>query len=341
MTKDLRTLLAFIGDGRWYLPQDLLKALDIDADSLSQNLELLQECGVEIQQHRSKGMALAHPLVLLEHRQILRNLQPALRDSLVHVEIPLTADSTNTRAMDWLRRGKCGRALFLTEHQRNGRGRRGRTWISPMARNLTMSLVWPVANTAGALQGFSRVVALSVVDGLRSANLAGIETLRVKWPNDVWLGDAKLAGILLELHGGQGGPHHVVIGLGINVHLPEQSRAGIDQPVCDLFSRDNRKVDRNLLAAKVLDSVASNLESLESGGFESFRQRWQNLDVFQGRQVEVTGHGQQAVGVVSGVNSAGALILRTQQGERCISSGEIAPSLKPFRRPGIGAEPAS
>jgi len=64
---------------------------------------------------------------------------------LAHLDLPLIVDSTNTRAMEWLREGNSGLALFLAEKQQSGRGRRGRIWISPMARNLTMSLVWPVA----------------------------------------------------------------------------------------------------------------------------------------------------------------------------------------------------
>ena len=158
--------------------------------------------------------------------------------------------------------------------------------------------------------------------------LCGSGSLGVKWPNDVWLGAGKLAGVLLELHGGQSGPHHVVIGIGINVHLPDQLRSGIDQPVADLRSLVNSLVDRNQLTAMVLNRLQHNLEILGQQGFEFFRTAWLTHDVLLDKEVTVTGHGQQFRGTVAGVSPTGALILRTGAGERQITGGEIAPSVR-------------
>jgi len=329
---DPRKLLEILSDGRWHSPNSLREALGCDARLLDDWLAQLQSYDLEIRRDSRQGISLPLGLSLLESRQVLQGLSSAFRESIAHLELPLVVDSTNTRAMEWLRSGNAGRALFLAEKQRSGRGRRGRVWISPMARNLTMSLVWPVAGITQAQEGFSLVVALSLVECLRAMGLQGSEMLRVKWPNDVWLGDAKLAGILLELHGGSAGPHHVVIGIGVNVHMPEKALADIEQPVTDLYSQGNRQLDRNQLVTAILNSLERNLETLQTEGFDGFRQQWQRLDVFHDRQVEVLGDGQQFVGTVRGVNASGALILETDNGERHVSGGEIAPTVRSLRQ---------
>jgi BirA family biotin operon repressor/biotin-[acetyl-CoA-carboxylase] ligase len=330
---DLRKLLGRLSDGRWHCPIDLSTELGTDVRSLNELLACLRDHGLEITVDAERGVCLSPGLSLLAEEEILAGLRPEFRDSLVHFELPLVVDSTNTRAIEWLRNGNSGRALFLAERQHSGRGRRGRSWVSPMGRNLTMSLVWPVVDTGRGLEGISLVVALSLVESLRSMALQGTELLGVKWPNDVWLGGAKLAGILLELQSSPANTGHVVIGMGLNVHLPLGALTDVDQPVSDLYSRGNRQVDRNQLVVAVLTALEHNLETLHAAGFQHFRQQWLELDIYQNRQVEVTGHGQPIIGLVSGISTNGALILQTEEGEQLITGGEIAPSVRPLEQP--------
>jgi BirA family biotin operon repressor/biotin-[acetyl-CoA-carboxylase] ligase len=334
---DLRKLLERLSDGRWHCPISLSAELRTDVPSLNESLARLQDHGLEVTRDAERGICLAPGLSLLAEEAILAGLRPEFRDSLVYFELPLVVGSTNSRAIEWLRGGKSGRALFLTERQHSGRGRRGRSWISPMGRNLTMSLVWPVADTGRAIEGISLVVALSLVESLRSMALQGTELLGVKWPNDVWLGGAKLAGILLELQSSPANSLHVVIGVGLNVHMPQGALTDIDQPVSDLFSRGNREIDRNLLVVTVLNTLERNLEILRTNGFECFRQPWLELDIFQNRQVEVIGHGQPLTGLVSGISASGALILQTEEGEQLITGGEIAPTVRSLGKPAQAA----
>lgn len=326
-------LLEILSDGECHSPDSLQAKLGTGAGAVDNWLEQFRDHGLEIINTPGRGISLSHPLSLLDSQQILTGLTPAFADALVHLELPLVVDSTNTRAMEWLQDGNSGRALFLAEKQRCGRGRRGRSWESPMARNLTMSLVWPIAHIRQAQEGFSLVVALSLVECMRDMRLQGSEKLRVKWPNDVWLGAAKLAGILLELHGGSAGPYHVVIGIGVNVQLPDKVLADIEQPASDLYSQGNRQLNRNQLIAGIMNTLERNLTLLDSDGFAFFRPRWQALDTFQGRQVEVVGHGEHAVGTVQGVSDNGALILGTETGERHFTGGEVAPTVRTLLQP--------
>jgi BirA family biotin operon repressor/biotin-[acetyl-CoA-carboxylase] ligase len=198
-----------------------------------------------------------------------------------------------------------------------------------MARNIYLSLIWPVADAGRALEGFSLVTALAVVAGLRQAGIGGADRLQVKWPNDVWLDAAKLAGILLELHGAQAGPCHVVVGIGVNVQLTEEERQAIGQPVSDLHAYGNQQLDRNDLVVAILHQLEENLAALQQRGFGEFREQWQALDIFHRRLVELDDGRQRIRGRVMGVSNSGALILATDGGERQFTGGELAPSLRP------------
>jgi len=322
-------LLQALSTGTWASLEQLQSVSGLSGPVLADELAGLQQLGLRVEHDRQQGYRLSEPLQLLDREQILSGLRPQLRERLAVFDLQLVIDSTNTQAMRWLQAGAGGHGVFLAEKQEQGRGRRGRRWVSPLARNLMLSVVWPVPSIQMALGGLSLVTALSLVDGLREANLQGMEALQVKWPNDVWLQQAKLAGILLEYHGGQTGEGHVIIGMGLNVSLPMADRQGIEQAVTDLAGAGNQQVDRNRLTASVLNCLGANLDQFAVAGFEPFRRRWSDLDALQGREVVIHGERQQLAGRVAGVSDSGALILQTAQGEHLVHGGEVAPSVRP------------
>jgi len=327
-------LLQMLNDGSWHRLESLADAASDPADAVLSRLRELARLGLEFQHDPELGWRLAPDIRLLDRQRILDGLDSGLRDSLACFDLQLAVDSTNSAAMEWLHAGNRGRALFLAEKQHAGRGRRGRHWVSPMARSVYLSLVWPVADAGSALEGLSLVTALGLLDGLEKLGLEKSERLRVKWPNDIWLDGAKLAGILSELHGSQTDSCHVVIGMGVNVHLPASVRSMIGQPVSDLHALDSRGVDRNELVVAILTCLVENLQVLAERGFEVFREQWQARDLFHQQCVEVTDGKQTTVGLVTGVSSTGALLLQTETGERQLIGGELAPSLRPVKTAG-------
>jgi BirA family biotin operon repressor/biotin-[acetyl-CoA-carboxylase] ligase len=228
---EIERLLQVMADGEWHSRASLREALGWADRVVDSQLHQLSQQGLSFESDPQLGLRLPVGLQLLDRERILRALPIGLRDSLQCFNLDLTIDSTNTAAMNWLRDGGRGAALFMAERQSAGRGRRGRTWLSPFAGNLYLSLVWPVADSGSAISGLSLVTALGVVEALQDSGLTGMERLSVKWPNDVWLGDGKLAGILLELYGSVTGSPHVVVGIGINVNLPEAIQREIGQSV--------------------------------------------------------------------------------------------------------------
>jgi len=325
-----QALLQTLADGHWYNRQQWPATDRGDPAGLAVRVAALTELGLEVEYDADRGYRLVEPLRLLERNRILNALPGTLQESLQVFDLQLTVDSTNSAALRWLRSGGTGRGLFLAERQELGRGRRGRNWASPFAGNIYLSLAWPVGNSPSVLDGFSLVTALSLVAGLQTAGLSGTGKLQVKWPNDVWLDGAKLAGILLELNGSRVASRHVIIGMGVNVHMPESALQGITQPVTDLYTHGNVDVDRNAVVAAVLTSLEANLDTLANDGFSPFREHWHKLDALYHHPVEINDGRRVLSGVNAGVSETGALILKTDEGEQHFSGGEVAPSVRPL-----------
>jgi BirA family transcriptional regulator, biotin operon repressor / biotin---[acetyl-CoA-carboxylase] ligase len=233
--------------------------------------------------------------------------------------------STNTEAMTKAGEG-CESYLVMTEHQSLGRGRRGRSWVSPFGHNLYMSMLWSFQGGIAALEGLSLVCALAVK---RALNRQSYDGVGVKWPNDVLFERQKLAGILLEVSGDVSGPCKVVIGIGLNIDMPMLAGRGIDQPFSDLKSMRSVTVDRNLLASVLVSELVSAIKLFQKAGFEPFRDEWQQADVYLGQPVEIQSGQHKQSGLCAGVDEAGRLLLDTTEWVQRIAGGEVMPSLRP------------
>jgi BirA family biotin operon repressor/biotin-[acetyl-CoA-carboxylase] ligase len=147
----------------------------------------------------------------------------------------------------------------------------------------------------------------------------------LKWPNDVLLPEGKLAGILLEAQGDMLGPSAVVIGVGMNLALPDVARKQIDQPVSDLVSCGVSLQERNRVLAVLLRHLVSVLQAFASHGFAALRPEWESYHRLQ--QCAAIVHlpdGARIDGIVLGVDDEGALRMRTQRGEQVFHAGEIS-----------------
>jgi len=324
----MEALLQALADGQFHDLQELVTKLGVSTLDLEKQWNRLRHMGLEIERDPASGWRLPPNISLLDKQQILTNLPETLRNSIQKIDIHFDIDSTNAEAVRHVRSGFQGKALIVAERQECGRGRRGRHWNSPMARNLYMTVVWPVANDVQALAGLSLVIALSLVNALRNSKLLGMEKLRVKWPNDVWLYDGKLAGILTELERSANGGYQVIIGTGLNVDMPAEELTRLNKPVTDLTSQGNLCINRSTLLAEIVRQLDQDLNTFTQCGFSSFRDQWHRLDMYHNQNVEVHSGRNCTSGKVQGVNHSGALILETPEGQKLISGGELAPSLR-------------
>ena len=154
----------------------------------------------------------------------------------------------------------------------------------------------------------------------------GAKGQTLKWPNDVLLDGAKLAGILVEMQGDLAGPVSAVIGMGINVQMPCGAGEQIDQSWTDL--RSHISLDsRSALVGELLNRLLPALAEYEQSGFEPWRDRWMALDCYAGQPVQVLSGERRTLGVARGVDARGALLLETASGVSPVHGGEV--SLRP------------
>ncbi|WP_049724098.1 bifunctional biotin--[acetyl-CoA-carboxylase] ligase/biotin operon repressor BirA [Gilvimarinus polysaccharolyticus] len=321
----LQSLLAVLADGEYHSGSELGELLGVSRTAVWKHLQKLAELGVALDSSRGRGYRLPGGMELLAAESISAQL-PEGGLSLALEVLPLV-DSTNTRLMANAEQLPAG-AVCIAEQQSAGRGRRGRTWVSPFARNLYFSMLWRFDGGAAELEGLSLAVGVCIAETLESFGLTGIT---LKWPNDVLVENKKLAGILLEMSGDPAGTCHLVIGVGINVEMSLAAATGIDQPWVDVASlarvQGCERVSRNALCAGVLARLAALLEDYPEQGFADWRERWMMRAAFLGAPVRLITATQETLGTLTGVDKSGALVLSTAAGEQLFYGGEV--SLRP------------
>lgn len=283
-------------------------------------VEHLRRAGVGIDARAGRGYALRHPLELLETDTIIDALPAYARAGVAWLEIAWSLDSSNS---ELLRRETPahGVAVLLAERQTGGRGRRGRPWSSPLAAHLYLSLARQFGGGLARLGGLSLVAGVAIAEALREA---GYGRVGLKWPNDLMVENRKLGGLLVEGGGEYAGPVRAVIGLGLNVRMPEAMAAQIDQPWVDLHSLAALPPSRNRLAASLLASLLPALDEFDAQGLAPFLARYAQLDVLAGREVIVTAAEQRWMGTALGIAEDGALRVRIEGQERSFHAGEVS-----------------
>lgn len=321
---NLQSLLALLADGTFHSGQELGSALGISRAAVWKQVERLRQLGVDIHSVTGKGYRMPAPLSLLQKDIILQylgELAPAWEDQL---DVLFSVDSTNLEAMRQIQRG-VERRIIVAEHQESGRGRRGRTWVSPLGASIYLSMVVSFQAGVAALEGLSLAVAVMVNRALFRCGCSGIG---LKWPNDLHVEGRKLAGILLEISGDVTGPCRVIIGIGLNVSMPQHAGRIIDQPFTDLTSQSSDNLDRNQILAVLIEELDNGLAEFEALGFPAFHEEWDAGDIYKGRSVQLSSGANLVKGVVRGVSAAGALLLETETGIRLMTGGEMSPSLR-------------
>ena len=166
----------------------------------------------------------------------------------------------------------------------------------------------------------------------RALDSSGVNGVQLKWPNDIYVDGKKLGGILLEMIGDPAGQCSVIVGVGLNVAMPEERGAAIDQAWTDIRSQlqdalgeDSTTVSRNALASTLISEILVVLSDFQARGFSSYREEWQQADAFFGMQAVISTPKESAPGVVRGVDENGALRLELESGEiKSFIGGELS-----------------
>ncbi|MET1024177.1 MAG: bifunctional biotin--[acetyl-CoA-carboxylase] ligase/biotin operon repressor BirA [Pseudoxanthomonas sp.] len=283
-------------------------------------VQALREAGIAVAGSAGHGYTLEQPLDLLDAEVISRAIPGPVQAEMASLEVVWSLDSTNS---ELLRRASpsAGCAVLLAERQTGGRGRRGRRWSSPLAAHVYLSVARRFGGGLARLGGLSLVAGVAVAEGLRDLGLAQVG---LKWPNDLIVDGRKLGGLLVEGGGEAGGPVRAVVGIGLNVRMPEQQAALIDQPWLDLDQALPQQVARNAVVVAVLARLLPALALFDAQGLAPFRSRYAALDALHGQRVVVHQDSGDIFGVAEGIAEDGALRLRTPQGLRDFHAGEVS-----------------
>jgi BirA family biotin operon repressor/biotin-[acetyl-CoA-carboxylase] ligase len=237
---------------------------------------------------------------------------------LLSIEVFETIDSTNSYLMRKASVGAVDGQICLAEHQTSGRGRRGRTWTTPRSRSIALSIGHRVDTPHARLGALSLVVGLA---GAIALERIGLSQVGLKWPNDLFLRDAKVGGILIEVVPLKR-PVEAVIGVGLNVVRTVELEA-VETPVASIDDVLG-DVDRNRLAALLIAEIHEAACRFAAHGFTVFRDAWNARNVHAGCRVQVSAPRSLVEGIVLGVDEQGQLMLDTGAEVRAINAGEVS-----------------
>jgi len=316
-------VFARLADGEFHSGAALARSLEVSRASVWNAVRDLEATGIEVYKVHGRGYRLPYPITLLDRAAVERHLGTNVERFAL--DIRHEVNSTNTTLLEYAAAGAAGGTVVAVEWQSGGRGRLGRAWHAGVGEALTFSLLWRFTRGAGALSGLSLAVGVALARALAAAGAIGVA---LKWPNDIVRGDAKLAGILIELAGDALGPTAAVIGIGLNVRLSEATRARIGQPATDLDKACSAVPDRNRLLAAVLVELGRVLDAFAKDGFAPLRAEWQRCHAHQDQRVALLmPDGSRQSGHARGVAEDGSFLLETRAGLKRFHSGEV--SLRP------------
>ncbi|RUO64886.1 bifunctional biotin--[acetyl-CoA-carboxylase] ligase/biotin operon repressor BirA [Idiomarina ramblicola] len=317
----LDQLITLLANGEFHSGQAIGESLAISRAAVNQHIHKLEELGLELFSVTGRGYKLAGPIELLQ-AAVIEKETPARWRKSPEFEVKSVVDSSNDQVKELAKKGplEAGFSIFA-EAQTAGRGRRGKKWISPFGNNLYFSVYWPLEDGIHGAMGLSLAAGVALAACFTDL---GIEEVSVKWPNDIYIGGKKVAGILVDLETAPEGAAHSIIGIGINLAMPEYVGASIDQAWTDLNSELPRPVSRNYIAAQVRTSVLSALEQYAQHGLSAFQQSWRQYDCFLDKPVKLIMGQRVCVGTCRGIDENGALLVEDEQGVRRYFGGEVS-----------------
>lgn len=288
-----------------------LKENDVD---LSVRAELA-EYGVRFE----KGVPIPQPTGFLSSAKIKAHLNESTRNWLRQLDVLSCTQSTNTDLLELSRDSDINGRVRTAEVQTGGRGRRGRQWVSPFAKNVALSVGISIDRSTTEIGSISLAIGLmvaQVLDGLE------IEDVSLKWPNDILIDQRKVGGILIELADAQR-PASLVVGIGMNVN---------DAPGVEVTGsyRATRIVDhsascsRNSLVAHLINAVHDAIRRFEDFGFEPFKEGWKRRDFLRGRNILLAGSEPSISGIGAGIDDEGAYLIKTSTGVERAIGGELS-----------------
>ncbi|MBN1917498.1 MAG: biotin--[acetyl-CoA-carboxylase] ligase [Verrucomicrobia bacterium] len=299
---------------------ELADALGVSRTTVWNHIQALRAEGYVVDACTHRG----YRLVSVPDRLLPNEVQRRLRTRWIGRTLWCyrETDSTNDIALDRAVEGAPEGAVVLAEAQRRGRGRFHRTWLSPPGANILASVILRPEVHPNLV---SQLVITAAVAAAETLNALYKLDAHIKWPNDVYIGGRKIAGILAELSAEAEQTKHVVIGIGLNVNMTRaQLPRAVRSTATSVHIEIGRTVSRLDVLAEFLARIETGYERWRRDGFAPAKARWVALSSSVGRRVEIVSGTTKLTGLVADLDDDGALILRLDSGLiRKAASGDM------------------
>lgn len=308
--------------GNFVSGREISQTLNVSRAAVWKQVELLRELGFEIEAQRSRGYRLLGGPELL----LAGDIQAGLQSERIGctIECLEELDSTNARARQVAEEGGAEGTVIVADRQSAGRGRLGRRWESPSGVNLYCSIL---LRPQIPVQQAPQLTFLSAVAVAETLNELYRLPARVKWPNDVLVGGAKIAGLLNEMNAETEQIHFVILGIGVNLNMTaEQFPVEILYPATSVLLETGNRIDRAEFIRRLLNRLDSYYSEFLAAGFTPIRRRWESRCDLLNARVQVDRSPGFLQGTVVGLDSDGALRLQLEDGrvERVLA-GDVRP----------------
>lgn len=314
-------LLSLIADAKFHSGEALARQLGVSRTTIAKKIKQWQQCGLDIDVVHGKGYRLQQPIDWLDKTSIWQAMPPHIQALISYLDIQAVVSSTNDVVSQQLQQQKNSGIVCIAEMQQSGRGRRGRTWLSPPAGTFYGSVGWVFNEGFQVLEGLSLAIGVAVVEALEDC---GVHGLSLKWPNDILWHGKKLGGVLIEVNAEMDGVCAVVVGVGVNLSLPHAIKQQIDQAAVDVKEILGQRINRQQITVALISHIVRLLQGYAQLGFASWHKKWQHYDALYGQEVEVLGLAQAMTGIAQGIDKQGALMINTAAGLQLISGGEVS-----------------
>lgn len=305
-------ILEILQDGEFHTKKSFGTGLAISSDQIDEVLHELQASGLVLISSEGLGYRLSDSVELLSRTAIFDYLSSVDPRPICRLKILSVVDSTNRYAREQAAHHASSGLVVLAEKQTAGRGRRGKVWVSPLASNIYMSVVWDFSGAGDTLKGLSLAIGVAV---RRALLKLGVADIKLKWPNDIFVNGKKLGGILLEMIGDPSAECSVIVGIGINVLMSESSAEEIDQDWIDLQRASSVTISRNELVACLITETFEVLGNFQRTGFSVYRAEWQAADLLKNQSGTISKDRESVSGIVLGVDNSGSLRMQLLNGE--------------------------
>ncbi len=314
-----RRLVALLASGERWLRADLAAALGVEIEAVDALLSALVKTGSAMVVS-GVDVGLPGAIELLERDFIWAQLASDVAGVLNRFDVAGVVTSTNAVLLADVGGAWPAVSVLMAEGQSAGRGRTARRWHSPLGTHVYLSMVFKWTKPLIALGGFTPALGIGMARALRRC---GVAHVKVKWPNDLFHEDAKMAGVLVETRTLSSHEHRVVVGVGINVGA---DRLGIDvgQAHTSVSVAANVDMSRNLVATWIIDAMYRTFEDFARHGLDGFLDDWRGFDYFAGNPVRAVGRAGTIHGVCRGLARDGGLLLDCAGSTITVTAGEVS-----------------